>query len=181
MGRKARYTVLKSQSFCLCAVTLLVVVGCSRPSSQVVELKRFPLDSLDGIITQSGAELDTENSSDGKGSLRIVAKTPTVVRLLEVSDVDIENARLTYQAKLRSKNLEGQAYLEMWCHFPGRGEFFSRGLQDTVSGTMGWITAETPFFLKKGEKPDIIKLNVVVNGKGIIWIDDIRLWKGPLQ
>jgi hypothetical protein len=39
---------------------------------------------------------------------------------------------------------------------------------------------ETPFFLKKGENPDNVKINLVVNGKGSVWIDDIRLVKAPL-
>ena len=171
----------KGQMFCVCVALLLGVAGCAKPSSEVVELKRFPLDTLDGLITRSGAALDTETTSDGNGSLRIRATGPTTVRLFEITDVTVENARLTYQAKLRSRNLQGQAYLEMWCHFPGRGEFFSRGLQNTVSGTMQWITAETPFFLRKGEKPDVIKLNLVINGRGTVWIDDVRLIKGPLQ
>ena len=167
--------------YCLVALTLFLSLGCAKSAQQEVELKRFPIDSLDGIITQSGAELDKDNSSDGKGSLRVVAAGPNVVRLFEVSDVEVENARLTYRAKLRSNKLEGQAYLEMWCRFPGKGEFFSRGLQNPVTGSMNWITAEAPFFLKKGEKPDLIKLNLVVDGKGTVWIDDVRLFKGSLQ
>ncbi len=173
--------MFKKCVYCLAALTLFFAVGCSKTAQQEVELKRFPVDSLDGIITQSGAELDKETSSDGKGSLRIHATGPTVVRLFEVSDTEAENARLTYRAKLRSAELQGQAYLEMWCRFPGKGEFFSRGLQNPVTGTMNWITAEAPFFLKQGERPDLIKLNLVVDGKGTVWIDDIRLLKGPLQ
>jgi len=38
---------------------------------------------------------------------------------------------------------------------------------------------ETPFFFKKGENPDNIKLNLIIKGKGTVWIDDIRLLKGP--
>jgi hypothetical protein len=69
----------------------------------------------------------------------------------------------------------------MWCGFTGKGEFFSRGLQRPLSGTMEWTTVEIPFFLQKGQNPDNIKLNLVVNGKGTVWIDDIKLIKGPLQ
>jgi hypothetical protein len=158
-----------------------VSAGCSKPSQEVVELKRFSIDSLEGIITQSGVEFDKEVSSDGKGSLRIVAKEPTVVKLFELGDIDIENARLIYQAKVRTEGVEGQVFLEMWCHFPGKGEFFSRGLQTPLTGTTNWTTEETPFFLKKGENPDNVKLNLVINGKGTAWIDDIRVLKGPLQ
>jgi hypothetical protein len=158
-----------------------VSAGCSKPPQEVVELKRFAIDSLEGIITQSGVEFDKEVSSDGKGSLKIVAKEPTVVRLFELGDIDVENARLIYQAKVRTEGVEGQVFLEMWCHFPGKGEFFSRGLQTPLTGTTNWTTEETPFFLKKGENPDNVKLNLVINGKGTAWIDDIRVLKGPLQ
>jgi len=75
--------------------------------------------------------------------------------------------------------VEGQVYLEMWCHFAGRGEFFSRGLQTPLTGTTDWTSGETPFFFKKGENPDNIKLNLIIKGKGTVWIDDIRLLKGP--
>ena len=34
---------------------------------------------------------------------------------------------------------------------------------------------------KEGENPDNVKLNLVINGKGTAWIDDIRVLKGPLQ
>jgi hypothetical protein len=69
----------------------------------------------------------------------------------------------------------------MWCHFPGLGEFFSRNPQSAVTGTTNWTSMETVFFLKKGERPDNVKLNLVIGGKGTVWIDDIRLRRGPLQ
>jgi hypothetical protein len=111
----------------------------------------------------------------------MVATEPTAVRLFELGDIDVENARLIYQAKVRTEGVEGQVYLEMWCHFPGKGEFFSRGLQTPLTGTTNWTTEETPFFLKKGENPDNVKLNLVINGKGTAWIDDIRVLEAPLQ
>ena len=132
-------------------------------------------------MTRSGVQFDKEVSSDGNGSLKIIATEPTVVRLFELGDIDIENARLIYQAKVRTEGVEGQVFLEMWCHFPGKGEFFSRGLQTPLTGTTNWTTEETPFFLKKGENPDNVKLNLVINGKGTAWIDDIRILKSPLQ
>ena len=172
---------MKNVVFCACLAFIFVLASCSKPSPVVVELNRFPIDSLDGIITQSGVQFDKEVSSDGNGSLKITATEPTVVRLFELGNIDVENARLIYQAKVRTEGVEGQVYLEMWCHFPGKGEFFSRGLQTPLTGTTNWTTEETPFFLKKGEKPDNVKLNLVINGKGTAWIDDIRVLKGPLQ
>jgi hypothetical protein len=164
-----------------CAVFFATLMNCSKPSPEAVELKKFPIDGMDGIITQSGVQFDKAISSDGSGSLKITATEPTVVRLFEMGDIDVENARLTYQAKIRTEGVEGQVYLEMWCHFPGKGEYFSRGLQTPLTGTTNWTTEETPFFLKKGENPDNVKLNLVINGKGTAWIDDIRVLKGPLK
>jgi len=172
---------MRSFKSVLWLLLILTFVGCSKPSQEVVELKKFPIDSLEGVITQSGVQFDKEISSDGNGSLKIIATEPTVVRLYELGGIDVENARLIYQAKVRTEGVEGQVYLEMWCHFPGKGEYFSRGLQTPLTGTTNWTTEETPFFLKKGENPDNVKLNLVINGKGTAWIDDIRVLKGPLK
>ena len=147
----------------------------------VIELRRFALDNKEGLITQSDVGIDKMISTDGNGSLRIDTMEPTTVRLFEIGDLDIENASLIYQAKVRTENAEGQVYLEMLCHFPGKGEFFSRGLIKPLTGTTNWTTVETPFFLKKGENPDNVKLNLVIDGKGTAWIDNIRLLKAPLR
>ena len=146
------------------------------------EIKVFPLDNLEGIINPAGIELDSENSSDTMGSLYMEVTEPTVINLLEVENIDIENATLIYEGDVKTEDLEGQVYLEMWCSFKDKGEFFSRGLGFgyTLTGTEDWTTLMTPFFLKKGENPDSLKLNLVIDGKGKVWIDNIKLFKGPL-
>ena len=165
--------------FC-CVLSAFLVAACAQPSAPVATIKQFPLDSLDGVITQSGIQLDKEVSSDGKGALKIVVSEPIAMRLFELGDIDLENARLIYQAKVRTADVQGQVYLEMWCSFPGKGEFFSRGLATPLSGTTEWSTQQTPFFLKSGENPDNVKLNIVFTGKGTAWIDDIQIQQGAL-
>jgi hypothetical protein len=179
--KEVKRMVSRNSALSVFVMLIFIAAGCSKPPQEVTELKRFPMESLEGVITQSGVQIDKEVSSDGNGSLRITATEPTVVRLFELGDIDVENARLIYQARVRTQGVEGQVYLEMWCHFPGKGEFFSRGLQTPLTGTTNWTTEETPFFLKKGENPDNVKLNLVINGKGTAWIDDIRILKAPLQ
>ena len=102
------------------------------------------------------------------------------VRFFEVQVPPVEQCLLTYRAKVKSEGLAGRAYLEMWCRFPGRGEFFSKGLDQVVKGTTDWGSYETPFHLKKGQRPDLIKLNLVVEGRGRVWIRDVELLKTPL-
>ena len=166
----------------LLSITIIFLLfGCTEQPVKVTELKHFPIDSIDEVITKSGVEIDNEISSDGNGSLRVNASQKTVVRLFEVSGIDIENARLVYQAKVRTENVKGQVFLEMWCGFSGKGEYFSRSIQTPLTGTTDWTTEETPFFLQKGQNPDYVKLNLVIDGKGTAWIDDVRLIKGPLK
>jgi hypothetical protein len=162
-------------------MAVILVSGCPKPSSTVIELKHYPIESLEGLISKTDVVIDKQITSDGNGSLRITVNQPTTIRLYETGDIDIEEARLTYQAKVRTQDVEGKVYLEMWCQFTGKGEYFSRDLYSPLSGTVDWSTEETPFFLKKGENPDNVKLNLVIDGKGTVWIDDIRLFKNPLQ
>ena len=53
-----------------------------------------------------------------------------------------------------------------WCRLPGRGEFFSKGVQQAVSGTTDWAWHEVPFRLTEGQAPDSIRLNLMVEGQG---------------
>jgi len=166
------------------ALVVVLMMGACTSSGQApvspVELKHFPLDSLEGVRATTGISFDPKISADGKGSLRVDANQQMTVPLFEVTDVSIENATLLYQASLQTQGLDGKAFLEMWVRIPGKGEFFSRGLDRPVTGTMSWMTAVTPFFLQAGQKPDLIRLNLVVQGKGRVWIDDVRLMRQPL-
>lgn len=164
----------------VCGWLLGASMFCGRSSPKDIVIKTFSCDSLDGVIGVSGVELDTQVKTEGKGSLKVSLTEPAVIRLYETGDIDIEKATLVYQAKLRTEGVQGRVYLEMWCHFDGKGEFFSRGLESPLSGTNNWASLEIPFFLKEGENPDNVKLNVVGEGTGTIWVDDIHLIKRPL-
>ena len=160
----------------------LSMIACISSQSQTpsVELKHFVLNSVEDVRATTGVSFDRQTSSDGKGSIRVDAAEPMIVPLFEVTDVSIENAVLIYQASLQSQKLDGKAFLEMWVRVPGKGEFFSRGLDRPITGTTSWMTIATPFFLQAGQKPDLIRLNLVVQGKGRVWIDDIRLMRALL-
>ncbi|MCX6856839.1 MAG: protein kinase [Verrucomicrobia bacterium] len=98
-----------------------------------------------------------------------------VVRLFEVTPPALDDCTIFYRAKLRCENVQGQAYLEMWCRVPPFGESFSRGLDKALTGSTGWASYEIPFFLKKGEKPDLLKLNLSIQGTGKVWIKDVEV------
>lgn len=157
---------------------LIVILSCARKSGA---LRSFPLDSADGIIAHEYVIFDKDISADGKGSLRVVAHEPLTVPLIEITDLKIENAQLAYTAKVRTEHVIGQVYLEMVCHFPNRGDVVSRGQETLLSGTNDWKEQQTSLDLQKGDLPDSVKLNLVINGRGTVWIDDIKLLSEPLK
>ncbi len=168
--------------FGLCfGLFLLSSVGCSQKRPPAQDLMHYSLDSLDGVISRTGVSFDSGISSDGNGSLHLVTSDSTTIRLFETGDLDVENAVLRYQAMVRTKDVQGRVYLEMWCGFPGMGEYFSRGLNSQLTGSQEWNPQETSFFLKKGENPKRVKLNLVVTGPGEVWVDDIHLTAAPLE
>ncbi|HSL90265.1 MAG TPA: hypothetical protein VK870_13255 [Ignavibacteriaceae bacterium] len=156
---------------------ILIIISCSKKPDDETELKHFPLNNIDGVITLSGVEFDSVISSDGNGSLKIITEAPTVIQLYETGNLDVEDATITYSAKVKTENVQGQVYLEMWCVFGESGEYFSRGLDRSIAGSNDFTTLETDFFLKSGENPDNIRLNIVIAGTGTVWIDAVRLVK----
>lgn len=142
-----------------------------RPSGPQEIVRQFR--TSDPTLSQQGFTIEQDtwvvDSQEGQ-----------TVRLFEVRVPSVEQCLLSFRAKLRSEGLAGRAYLEMWCRVPGRGEFFSKGLNRPVNGTTDWGSYETPFYLKKGERADLIKLNLVVEGRGRVCIKDIELFKTPL-
>jgi len=146
------------------------LLGGSRVPKTPVTLRRFT--TADPTISRDSVQIQGD-------SWQIDAEDDRVVRLFELSAPDAEQCLLTYRAALRSKDLSGRAYLEMWCRLPGKGEFFSRGLRQAVQGTTEWASFEIPFLLKKGQRPDLIKLNLAVEGRGTVWVKDVELLKTP--
>jgi hypothetical protein len=160
------------------ALSIALFLALFVQGDDLVLLKQFPVDDLEGVIDRDAVKLDQRITEDNKGAFRIEDRG--TVQLYETGDIDVEQAVLLYRARVMTLNVKGSAYLEMWCRFPGQGEFFSRGLQYSLSGTHHWTTIEAPFYLRKGENPDNIRLNVVLDGGGKIWIDKIELLRGPL-
>lgn len=152
----------------------LVLGACSKPSAPPEVVKAFS-PAADRPITVSGV-------SQADGGWRIEAGAAGSVRLFEIPGETCDACRLIYRAKIKATDLTSPAYLEMWVRAPGKGEFFSKGLDQKVRGTTGWATYEIPFFFQKGERADLVKLNVAFEGAGgSVTVKDVELLKAPLK
>ena len=161
------------KSFLACMFMVLVV------SSSVCAENIYKIGLDDASTIGTRIETDTKVKVEGKGSIKITTAWPTIVCLGEVKNLNIENAKLVYKAKVKA-DLNGTAYLEMWCHVGG-GQYFSKGMNSTAGGKEDWKQIEAPFFLQAGQKAEKVTLNLVINGTGTVWADDIVLSKEPLK
>ena len=177
----------------LCTVCALAVVlavcGCSSSGDEsgsaeeraqveggvATPIASFALDDAEGVIDGQLVAVDADVTSDGGGSLLVTANAPTTVRLFELGDVDVEEANLSCAASVRSEGLDGIAYLELLCSFSELGEYFSRALESPATGDSDWAVQEVAFLLQKGQNPDNIKLNLIIDGTGTVWIDDLSV------
>lgn len=154
----------------------LILAGAGRVAAeQIVAVNLDDAGSLATLI-----ETDTKVKTEGDGSVRITTAWPVTVPLHDASGLSLDNTKLVYQAKVRSKDLVGKAYLEMWVRVKGQA-YFSRGTTSFIEGTnRKWQTIVTPFILQPGQVADQVMLNIIVNGKGTVWVDDITLEGDPL-
>lgn len=157
------------------AFTAFVILMASLGHAQ--ELRKLSLDDISSVSPRIQA--DDTVKVEGRSSLKITTQWPTTICLAEVTNLEIENAKLVYTASLKTE-LDGNAFLEMWAHVDG-GQYFSRGMNDTVGQNTEWKKIQTPFMFQKGQKPEKIILNLVINGIGTVWVDYIVLSKEPLE
>lgn len=133
------------------------------------------------VFTMSDQPIDATLMTATDDGWRITATAPRTFRLFEIADPESEKCQLAFRAQMKSAHLTKRAYLELWCRFPGRGDYFSKGLYQALVGTTGWISCETPFYLKQRQRPDLLKLNLVLEGTGSVCIKNIEVWKTPLD
>jgi hypothetical protein len=175
-GRKLLIGWTVAGVFGLGAVVAVVVGALSLPLQRAVkDLGTQPVTTLKSFSTADptiSRDLVVENG----GWLANCAE-PRTIALFELPNPGVEDCTVTYRAQLKTEGLKGRAYLEMWCRLPGSGESFSRGLDHVATGSTDWASYETPFFLKKGEKPDLLRLNLVVEGAGRVGIRNVEVCK----
>ena len=146
-----------------------------------VELAHFPLSGA-GVPPSADAVFDPGVSQDGNGSLRVETAEGGRLRLYELDDVGPVEGRLVYTGFLRSRDLQGMAFLEMWCHPAEGNPAFVRGMSQRVEKTSDWKPTELGFSKPETcSDPSFVELNVVIQGAGTVWIDDLRLWSVPVE
>jgi hypothetical protein len=156
-------------------ILIAILVLCEALQAQ--ELRKLNLDDISAVSPKIQSDSSVKN--EGKSSIKVTTGWPTTITIGEVTGLEIDNAKLVYRAKVKTE-LNGVAFLELWAHVGG-GQYFSKGMNDVVKGNSDWKSIQTPFMFQKGQKPSKVTLNLVINGVGTVWIDDVVLSKEPLN
>jgi len=127
-----------------------------------------------GDVLGSPEQLKVENPKDGRASLAV----------LTVDEPGVTRSCYAVAGEVRCEDVEGQGYLEMWSSFPDGGRFFSRtlgdGLMMPLEGTCQWRSFLLPFTLgDRSDKPSRLVVNVVLPGKGTVYLGPLRLVQYP--
>ncbi len=161
----------------LTVASLLVPALIGAASAQ--EVQRVPLDNSAAVWPKTST--DAEIRREGRPALRIETgndrsgATAITLARLPAPRVPDAGGQYVYSAWAKAKALSGPAYLEMWVEMPDGKSYFSRGLNSTIRGDTDWVRLTAPFFLKAGQQPKLVTLNLVVVGQGTVWIDDANL------
>jgi len=97
------------------------------------------------------------------------SKKAQVVRLFEVPDPGVTNASLSTAPNSRRRSRRTRLPGDVVPHFRARRVLFARPRQHRHRlERLGLL--RNPFHSEKGEKPDLIKLNLVFKGSGKVWV-----------
>lgn len=127
--------------------------------------------------------LDTAAPAGAKGSIKIAFPGGPVpeVLLFDAKLSGVDDCVLWYETAVKCEGITNKAYLEMWVTFPDGNSYFSRGLDQLVTGTRDWQRCRIPFILKKGESPTSVAMGVHFEGTGVVWLSDACLTKETNQ
>jgi hypothetical protein len=129
----------------------------------------------------AGAVLAPESgSSDRRLEIKSASSSPSSTTVLTVDRPQIKGPRYRLSGRLRYEGVEGVSYLEMWNHFPDGGQYFSRTLAEQgpmmkIQGTSGWRSFVLPFDATGAPPPTRLVVNVVLQGRGTVYLGPVEL------
>lgn len=150
---------------------------------------RFAVDELPPLaptFKHAGVKVvfDRRKSSDMHGSARIEASRPGthIIRLYRVEGLQVQPPeQLAYSARLMTGGLHGAAYLRLQASVPQRKTGQAFGMIQAIQGNSfpDWTRSQTILALRPGEVATAAELQLVVEGAGTVWIDDVHLAAMP--
>ncbi len=105
---------------------------------------------------------------------------PRSVTVLVLNQPRVTSSRYALRGQVRSEQMEGTGYLEMWSFLTGGGRYFSRTLAGSgplasLTGTSAWRPFLLPFDANEQGRPERLIVNVVFAGRGTVFLSPLEL------
>lgn len=163
----------------LLVVSLMFSVS-ARGAEKVLEETSWDQVQKEGRLLSG--EVVTESSS-GLVCLKVVHSASGLASLpLAMIDAPkITRSEYALVGQVRYEDVAGEGYFETWNYFGETEKYFSRtlaptGLMGVLSGSSGWRPFRLPFFTNDNAKhPSKIELNLVLPGRGTVYLSELRL------
>lgn len=123
----------------------------------------------------------SDNATWQGDELEIEVEKATTEKLFSVRVPDVDQCKLIYRFQIQTKDLKAPVYSEMWCHLGRWRKFFSRGVDNKISGTNDWVSVEIPFYLQKRQVASKLSLNLVFEGPGKVRLKQIEVASAPIS
>ncbi|MBI4748607.1 MAG: hypothetical protein HY774_08955 [Acidobacteria bacterium] len=161
---------------------LFFLVGAAQTS-----VHRIDWSKMKAAGTQLPGTLASGETPDKLEALRIENTTnqPVTIKLATLEAPKLSQSKWRLTGRIRYQNVEGAGYLELWNHF-NQGSYFTRSLADSgpmgkISGSSEWRDFVLPFDASTGNaqlKLTRLELNLVLPGKGVVFIGPVELHEG---
>ena len=171
--------ILALSALTLLSATLLHAAVTSA-SEEIID---FSIDSAGDVISTEAVQIDASKEN----ALLVDTEKRAEVELFEIDGKELGNTRLTYSARMSSEDLKategtnGISYLRMVASFPDGEELIARGPRVPLKETTDWRPVDTVLYVDKGVSPERVRLELVVDGVGKVWIRDVKLFHRPLR
>lgn len=162
------------------SVFLFVCISVASGEEVVRELSWEKLKESDLLLA---GEIQSFDPPGPVEALKIenTESTPKTIQILVLDDPGVSAIRYALAGKIRYDDVEDISYLETWNHFSNGDACFTRSLADSgplgnIRGSSGWRKFSLPFHsLREVGAPTKIVLNVVLTGRGTVYLSPIRV------
>lgn len=145
-------------------------------------------EPVDAAVLRAATVIPAD-SDIGFARLKIENPTgrPLTVMIFSIDDPGISADQYRLEGNVSYEDVDGEGYLELLNYFPGRGPFFSRTVGNTaatkaLTGSSDWRGFLLPFFINDGSgmRPTKLEFNLVLPGKGTVYLGSVRLTQGAV-
>jgi len=182
-----RASALRQVGALLLAVSGLVACYDPIPPSQRIWANEVTSSAGLWPEAREAVRFDPAESFDRNGSLTLENSGDSMFLLFVVDSaslagLELENSLISYQARLRTRALQGQAQIHVGVRMrDGQTQGAMPGSETPpLEGDADWVLQEANLLLEPGEVPDAIFLMLEVKGTGQVWIDDLRVLTTPM-